>query len=89
MSAELHHTSGLSVLGKVADKYTAPISSRDARKMVAAHLLAPGGKLLAMKAETVGEEAAQLPPGWQLEAVHVLHVPGLAASRQLAVVGRV
>lgn len=53
------------------------------------HLLAPGGVLLAMKAETVAEEAAQLPPGWQLQAVHELQVPGLAASRQLAVVGRV
>ncbi|PJK02590.1 16S rRNA (guanine(527)-N(7))-methyltransferase RsmG [Lysobacteraceae bacterium NML75-0749] len=52
------------------------------------HLLAPGGVLLAMKAETVAEEAAQLPPGWQLQAVHALQVPGLAASRQLAVVAR-
>ncbi|PJK09687.1 16S rRNA (guanine(527)-N(7))-methyltransferase RsmG [Lysobacteraceae bacterium NML120232] len=52
------------------------------------HLLAPDGVLLAMKAETVDEEAAQLPPGWQLQAVHPLQVPGLTARRQLAVVGR-
>ncbi len=52
------------------------------------HLLAADGRLLAMKAETVAEEAMHLPPGWRLEAVHPLHVPGLAATRELAVVAR-
>ncbi len=55
---------------------------------VGGHLLAPEGKLLAMKAGTVADEAAQLPAGWRLEAVHDLAVPGLAARRQLAVVSR-
>ena len=55
---------------------------------VGGHLLAPEGRLLAMKAETVAEEAAQLPTGWRLEGVHALSVPGLAATRQLAVVTR-
>lgn len=55
---------------------------------VGGHLLAPGGQLLAMKAGTVAEEAANLPAGWRLEAVHDLAVPGLAATRQLAVVSR-
>ena len=53
------------------------------------HLLAPGGQLLAMKAETIAEEAGQLPPGWQLDETRELHVPGLAATRQLAVVSRI
>ena len=55
---------------------------------VGGHLLAPGGQLLAMKAGTVAEEAAALPVGWRLAAVHELGVPGLAATRQLAVVER-
>ncbi len=48
------------------------------------HLLSPSGRLLAMKAETIADEVRDLPPGWQLECVHELHVPGLAATRQLA-----
>ncbi|RMH93738.1 16S rRNA (guanine(527)-N(7))-methyltransferase RsmG [Lysobacter pythonis] len=52
------------------------------------HLLAPDGRLLAMKAETVAGEATRLPAGWRLEAVHDLNVPGLAATRQLAEVRR-
>ncbi len=55
---------------------------------VGGHLLSADGRLLAMKAETVAEEAAQLPAGWRLDAVHPLAVPGLAATRQLAVVAR-
>lgn len=55
---------------------------------VGGHLLAPGGQLLAMKAGTVAEEAAALPAPWRLAAVHELQVPGLAATRQLAVVER-
>ena len=55
---------------------------------VGGHLLAPEGRLLAMKAETVAEEAARLPAGWRLDAVHPLAVPGLVATRQLAVVAR-
>lgn len=55
---------------------------------VGGHLLAPGGRLLAMKAGTVAEEAANLPTGWRLEGAHELVVPGLAATRQLAVVAR-
>lgn len=53
---------------------------------VGGHLLRPGGRLLALKAARVDEEAAELPPGWRLEAVHRLAVPGLDAERQLVVV---
>lgn len=55
---------------------------------VGGHLLAPGGQLLAMKAGSIAEEAATLPAGWRVQAVHALRVPGLEATRQLAVVER-
>jgi 16S rRNA (guanine527-N7)-methyltransferase len=55
---------------------------------VGGHLLAPHGKLLAMKAARVDEEVAELPPGWRLESVLPLTVPGLDAERALVVVAR-
>jgi 16S rRNA (guanine527-N7)-methyltransferase len=55
---------------------------------VGGHLLAPEGRLLAMKAQRLDEEVAELPAGWRVLAVHALHVPGLAAERQLVEIGR-
>lgn len=55
---------------------------------VGGHLLAPQGRLLAMKAARVDEEVAELPPGWRLERVLPLTVPGLDAERVLVIVGR-
>ena len=55
---------------------------------VGAHLLAPGGRLLAMKGVRPDTEIAALPDGWAVEAIHPLSVPGLAAERHLVVVGR-
>ena len=52
------------------------------------HLLGPGGRLLAMKGARPDEEIAALPPGWRLETLHRLTVPGLEGERHLAVVGR-
>ncbi len=52
-----------------------------------AHLLRPGGRLLAMKGAVPDAEIASLPLGWQVEAVHALAVPGLDAERHLVVVG--
>jgi 16S rRNA (guanine527-N7)-methyltransferase len=52
------------------------------------HLLAPGGRLLAMKGAVPDDEIAALPPGWRVESVQPLTVPGLAAERHLVVVGR-
>ncbi|MDH5824480.1 16S rRNA (guanine(527)-N(7))-methyltransferase RsmG [Luteimonas sp. RD2P54] len=52
------------------------------------HLLAPGGRLLALKGVRPEAEIGALPPGWALEAVHPLTVPGLGAERHLAVVRR-
>ena len=52
------------------------------------HLLAPHGRLLAMKGALPGDEIAALPPGWQLQSVLPLRVPGLDAERHLVIVGR-
>jgi 16S rRNA (guanine527-N7)-methyltransferase len=52
------------------------------------HLLAPAGRLLAMKGVVPADEIAALPPGWRLDAVHPLSVPGLDAERHLVVVVR-
>ncbi len=48
-----------------------------------AHLLAPGGCLLAMKGEYPTEELAALPPGVEVREVIALTVPGLQAQRHL------
>ena len=55
---------------------------------VGGHLLAPSGRLLAMKGVNPVEEIAALPAGWTVLAVHPLAVPGLAAERHLVEVGR-
>ena len=52
------------------------------------HLLARGGRLLAMKGARPDDEIAGLPDGWWLESVQALTVPGLAAERHLVVVAR-
>jgi 16S rRNA (guanine527-N7)-methyltransferase len=55
---------------------------------VGGHLLAPHGRLLAMKAARVDDEVAELPAAWRLESVRPLTVPGLDAERVLVVVAR-
>ena len=52
------------------------------------HLLKPDGRLLAMKGARPDDEIAALPPGWHVQTVQLLRVPGLAAERHLVVVGR-
>ncbi len=53
----------------------------------AAHLLAPGGWLLAMKGRWPQPELDQLDRGWQADAV-ALTVPGLEEARHLVVLRR-
>jgi len=55
---------------------------------VAGHLAAPSGQFLAMKGVYPEQELAELPEGYQLEAVQPLDVPFLGAERHLAVVTR-
>jgi 16S rRNA (guanine527-N7)-methyltransferase len=52
------------------------------------HLIAPHGRLLAMKGALPREEIDALPPGWRMQVVHPLCVPGLEAERHLVVVER-
>lgn len=52
------------------------------------HLLAPDGWLLAMKGAVPEDEIAALPPGWRLERVQPLAVPGQEGERHLVVVAR-
>ena len=47
------------------------------------HLLAPGGRWMAMKGQAPGAELAALPAGVVLDTVEPLAVPGLAAERCL------
>jgi len=55
---------------------------------VGGHLVAPGGRLLAMKGVHPAEEVADLPAGWVGGAVHRLSVPGLEGERHLVEVRR-
>lgn len=47
------------------------------------HLLAPGGRFIAMKGMRPDAEIARLPAGWQVTDVQPLYVPGLQAERHL------
>jgi 16S rRNA (guanine527-N7)-methyltransferase len=55
---------------------------------VGGHLLAPGGRLLAMKGQRPDAEIAALPAGWRVESVQALTVPGLEGDRHLVTVTR-
>jgi len=56
---------------------------------LAGHLLASGGRLLAMKGAHPDVEISQLPAGWRVTQSIPLAVPGLAAERHLIVIERV
>lgn len=53
---------------------------------LAGHLLAPTGRLLAMKGVHPQEEIEQLPPGWRVVVSVPLAVPELNAARDLIVI---
>jgi 16S rRNA (guanine527-N7)-methyltransferase len=55
---------------------------------VGGHLLAADGRLLAMKGQRPDAEIAALPPGWRVETVQRLAVPGVEGDRHLVVVTR-
>lgn len=52
------------------------------------HLLAPGGRWLAMKGRFPQDEIDAVPAGFRIDAVHALEVPGLGAERHLVVIQR-
>ncbi|CAN5216557.1 16S rRNA (guanine(527)-N(7))-methyltransferase RsmG [soil metagenome] len=55
---------------------------------VGGHLLAPGGRLLAMKGQRPDDEIAELPAQWEVCGMHRLTVPGLDAERHLVEIRR-
>ncbi|WDZ96185.1 16S rRNA (guanine(527)-N(7))-methyltransferase RsmG [Herbaspirillum sp. WKF16] len=52
------------------------------------HLLQQGGKYIALKGVMPQQEIDRLPPGWKVEKVQPLHVPGLDAERHLIFIER-
>ncbi|CCF97691.1 16S rRNA (guanine(527)-N(7))-methyltransferase RsmG [Ralstonia solanacearum] len=52
---------------------------------LAGHLLAPGGRMVAMKGVHPAAEIARLPDGWAVESIERLTVPRLAAERHLII----
>lgn len=52
------------------------------------HLLAPGGRFLAMKGLAPQDELSRLPAPWTASAVLPVRVPGLNAERHLVVIER-
>ncbi|MBY0572139.1 MAG: 16S rRNA (guanine(527)-N(7))-methyltransferase RsmG [Undibacterium sp.] len=53
------------------------------------HLLADGGRFLAMKGVAPDQEIERLPEGWMVESIEALHVPGLAVERHLVCVKKI
>lgn len=53
------------------------------------HLLADGGRFIAMKGVAPAQEIERLPAGWHVTGVQALHVPGLDAERHLVFVKRI
>ena len=53
-----------------------------------AHLLAAGGRFIAMKGVQPDDEIIRLPAGWEITKVQPLQVPGLAAERHLVFIAR-
>ncbi len=54
----------------------------------AGRLVAPGGRLLAMKGRLPADELQAVPAGWLAEEVAAVQVPGLDAERHMIVVTR-
>lgn len=52
------------------------------------HLLAEGGRFIAMKGVEPVEEISRLPAGWHVREVQPLQVPGLQAQRHLVFIER-
>ena len=52
------------------------------------HLLAPGGRFIALKGVEPVDEAARLPEGWKVAEIRKLAVPGMQAERHLVFIER-
>jgi 16S rRNA (guanine527-N7)-methyltransferase len=52
------------------------------------HLLAEGGRFIALKGTAPAEERERLPEPWKVNELQPLQVPGLDAQRHLVFIGR-
>jgi 16S rRNA (guanine527-N7)-methyltransferase len=52
------------------------------------HLLAPGGRYIALKGVAPKDEQERVPPAWRITGVQPLHVPMLGAERHLIFIER-
>ncbi|NVD96740.1 16S rRNA (guanine(527)-N(7))-methyltransferase RsmG [Massilia sp. BJB1822] len=52
------------------------------------HLLAEGGRYIALKGTAPAEERERLPAPWQVQELRALQVPGLDAERHLVFIGK-
>jgi 16S rRNA (guanine527-N7)-methyltransferase len=52
------------------------------------HLLAEGGRFIALKGTAPAEERERLPDPWKVNELQPLQVPGLDAQRHLVFIGR-
>jgi 16S rRNA (guanine527-N7)-methyltransferase len=52
------------------------------------HLLADGGRMIALKGQPPTEEIARMPAEWSVQKLEPLHVPGMDAQRHLVFVER-
>lgn len=52
------------------------------------HLLAEGGRMIALKGQVPIDEIAHLPNGWQVQQLVSLAVPGMDAQRHLVIIAR-
>ncbi len=52
------------------------------------HLLAEGGRFIALKGTAPAEERERLPEAWKVQELRALRVPGLEAERHLVFIGR-
>ncbi|MDQ2069730.1 16S rRNA (guanine(527)-N(7))-methyltransferase RsmG [Natronospira bacteriovora] len=64
-------------------------SSLGAFVEAAGGLVAPGGRLVAMKGRYPQEELADCPPEWRLQSARPVRVPGLDAERHQLILARV
>jgi 16S rRNA (guanine527-N7)-methyltransferase len=52
------------------------------------HLLAPGGRFIALKGVAPHDEIARLPAGWRVADIRAIEVPTLGAQRHLVFIER-
>ena len=81
----VHHARGEEMQGQYAQISSRAFADLGLFVSLTRHLLAPGGRWLAMKGVRPDDEIAALPAGITVEAIISLIVPGLEAERHLII----